>query len=73
MQKANEDALKATSLAKKAAALEDKKTAASNYIDELKMMADNQNSQTQQIQKWQDDNIAKTALYYKQGLINQSI
>ena len=71
-QKANEDALKATSLAKKASALEDKKTAASNYIDELKMMADNQNSQTQQIQKWQDDNIAKTALYYKQGLINQS-
>ena len=71
-QKANEDALKATSLAKKASALEDKKTAASNYIDELKMMADNQNSKTQQIQKWQDDNIAKTALYYKQGLINQS-
>ena len=71
-QKANEDALKATSLAKKASALEDKKTAASNYIDELKMMVDNQNSQTQQTQKWQDDNIAKTALYYKQGLINQS-
>ena len=63
---------KEASAAKKAAALEDKKTAASNYIDELKMMADNQNSQTQQIQKWQDDNIAKTALYYKQGLINQS-
>ena len=72
VQKTNEDALKETSLAKKASALEDKKTAASNYIDGLKMMADNQNSQTQQIQKWQDDNIAKTALYYKQGLINQS-
>lgn len=72
LQKSNEDALKATSLAKKASALEDKKTAASQYVDELKMLADTQSSKAQAITKWEDDSLNKLKLYRKQGLIAES-
>lgn len=58
--------------AKKAEALENKKITASQYVDELKMLADTQSSKTQAITKWEDDNLNKLKLYRKQGLITES-
>lgn len=71
-QQKNITAKKQDSTASKAAALENKKITASQYVDELKMLADTQSSKMQAITKWEDDNLNELKRYRKQGLITES-